>query len=246
MNLNDCQVLIDDLSHYTGLSKAEVERRMGETQAVPNQWRAEYGHGERSPEDYHRFYTFNWLYLFDLANFASQFRADLAHSDKYMKGRCLDYGCGIGTVAVHLATMDSVTEVHATDVCIITADFLRFRKNKHNLHKLTVLDPTSNTLQTRAAHILPSSYDFIYARDVLEHCWDRVNIVSSLCDNINSGGCLAEATPIQHIGPNDGYENVRQKPYDLWDVLRDKQFERVESEWTGGFSLGHTNIWRKP
>ena len=255
MTLNNRETLISDLVHYTGLPREEVVARMADTQAVPNQWKREYGHKEGEPEDYHRFYTFNWLYLFDLANFASQYRPELANTHKYMKGRCLDFGCGIGTVAVDLCHRPEVTQVDAIDICIITSDFLRFRKRKHKaaLRKLVIERPEFPHGPRSTEKWLDSSeewsgplYDFIYARDVLEHCWNRVELVKLLCNNVSQGGVIVEATPIEKIGAQDGWENVRLKPgYDLWDVLRERGFEKIESEWTGGFSLGYTNVWRK-
>ena len=247
MNLNIKESIITDLTEYTGLPKDEVARRLTETQAVPNQWIAEYGHQSRAPVDYHRFYTFNWLYLFDLANFADQYRPTLANANKYAKGRCLDYGSGIGTVAVDLACSDPVVSVDTIDICIITQDFLKYRKKKHGLSKISVLDPTDNPTNRREPHLsLKGEYDFIYARDVLEHCWNRVDVVKHLIAHTAKGGVIVEATPIEYIGERDGWENVRKQNYDLWDVLMECQFERVETEWTGGLSLGNTNVWRKP
>lgn len=235
-----------DLAQYTGLTKHEVHTRMADVKAVPEQWKAEYGHKEGQPEDYHRFYTFNWKYLFDLANFAGEYKPELANADKYMKGRCLDFGCGIGTVAVDLAKREGVKEVHAIDVCIITADFLKYRVGIHGLNNLTVLDPTFNKIGRRCTHVsLIGQYDFIYARDVLEHCIDRVNIVSALCDHVVKGGVLVEATPIEFITSNDGWENVRQQDRDLWHVLEEKGFKKIESAPTGGMSMGNTNVWQK-
>jgi 2-polyprenyl-3-methyl-5-hydroxy-6-metoxy-1,4-benzoquinol methylase len=237
---------------------------MADTKAVPEQWKAEYGHKAGTPNDYHRFYTFNWKYLFDLAAFASEYRPHLANATKYMRGNCLDFGCGIGTVSMDLARRPEVTRVDALDPCIITADFLRFRAQKHNLPTIHVLDPTRNRAKIRSTREVledistniaaPSihskgawgvGYDFIYARDVLEHCWDRVDLVKVLCDCTAKGGVLVEATPIEQIMPEDGYENVRKKDYDLWDVLQEKGFERIEREYIGGMCLGHANIWRK-
>jgi 2-polyprenyl-3-methyl-5-hydroxy-6-metoxy-1,4-benzoquinol methylase len=244
--LNKRETLIADLAHYTGLPVEEVSVRLTQTQDVPDQWIREYGHNARQPVDYHRFYTFNWLYLFDLANFAEQYRPSLANADKYAKGRCLDYGSGIGTVAVDLAMKDEVASVDTIDICIITQDFLKFRKKKYGLDKITVLDPTDNEAATREPHIsLKGEYDFIYARDVLEHCWNRVQVVEELCKHVAMGGVIVEATPIDYIGENDGWENIRKQPYDLWDVLEDRGFVKIESEWTGGFSRGETNVWRR-
>lgn len=252
MNLNSREVLVEDLVQYTGLPREEVEARMADVKAVPRQWMEEYGHRPGTPIDYHRFYTFNWRYLFDLANFAGEYRPELANAYQYAKGHCLDFGSGIGTVAVDLAQNKSVACVDAIDICIITQDFLKFRASKHELLKLRVLDPATVVPQRSTEQTIAKiasygpRYDFVYARDVLEHCINRVEIVKVLCEAVKHGGVIVEATPIQYIGPDDGWENVREnKDYDLWHVLKEKGFEKIESAPTGGMSLGSTQVWMK-
>ncbi|MBS1722811.1 MAG: HAD-IA family hydrolase [Armatimonadetes bacterium] len=248
--------LIDDIADFLGVSSAFVRPKVNYDPnhateeglvTVPNLWKWMYGHREGDLDEYRYFYTACFPYLFDLANFADQFDPHIASAAKYMKGRCLDYGSGIGTVGFYMSMLDHVDHVDLIDVNPVLNNFARWRARKYETTQVRVLDPTDTpTRQRRPQLALQGPYDFIYARDVLEHCIDRMDIVDSLIDALADGGHLCEATPIDDYDETTGKENVARMEYDIWELLQDRGFTMVSAETTGGFSLGTTKVWRKP
>jgi SAM-dependent methyltransferase len=256
MNWNNKELLIQDLSNFLNVSydyaKYLVEvppnNAIKEGMAsVPNLWRwIMNGNREGTANDHAYYYAVCFPYLGDLINFANQFDFSKAQAKEHCVGRALDFGCGIGTVAVEMMSIPVVNHVDAVDICIPTTDFLRYRARVHNWEKLTVLDSTRTPDNIRSSEkCLVGKYDFIYARDCFEHIHNRVEVLSVLLDHLADGGVICEASPIDNIGPEDGKENIPIKDYDIWNLLEERGFRKISSEWTGGFSLGHTNCWKK-
>jgi SAM-dependent methyltransferase len=254
MNYNNKDIIVDDLSDYFDIDKNfvlhgidwESNNVLLETsRSVPRFWKWMYGHREGTIDEYRYFYAICPFYLFDLANFASQLNINKANAKKYIKGKCLDFGCGIGTVAIEMLNYPEVTQVDAVDVSIVSTDFLKFRISKHKL-KINVIEPFDSVTNKRSSHkSLKEKYDFIYIRDVLEHAIDRIDIIKSLIQNVSDDGVICEASPIFDYPESVGKENIKLKDYDVWNVLVDNGFKIIEREWTGGFSDGYTNIWKK-
>lgn len=255
MSLNDRNILISDLADYIGVSVAFVtplvndhpnQANSPDLVTVPNMWKWMFGHREGTPEEHKYFYSFCFPYLFDQANFASQFNPNCANAVTYMRGRCLDYGCGIGTVTVFMQSLPSVESVDAIDINCVCRDFLSWRCVRHGLVKVNTLYETNTPSGCRAPHLaLNGPYDFIYARDVLEHVHNRLEVTKALIDSLAPGGVLCEATPIHKYDDSIGKENVALRDYDLWDLLVERGFKLIEEQLTGGLSSGTTKCWRK-
>lgn len=253
-NYNDRISLVKDLCDYLDVDESFITHGIDfesnnalheSSRSVPRFWKWMYGHREGTPDEYKYFYTICPFYLFDLANFTSQLNMSKANSNKYIKGKCLDFGCGIGTVAIEMLKYENITQVDAVDVSIVSTDFLKYRIKKHNL-KINVIEPFDSITNKRSSHkSLNEKYDFIYVRDVLEHAIDRVEIMQTLIKNISKDGIICEASPIFNYVDAVGKENIKLKEYDIWNVLQDNGFKLIESEWTGGSSDGYTNIWKK-
>lgn len=253
MNYNDKTILIEDFVDYFNIDEAMVIRGIeyesnnvlnDDANSVPRLWKWMYGHREGTIDEYRYFYAICPFYLFDLANFANQLSLEKANTFKYIKGKCLDFGCGIGTVALEMLKY-SPDEIDAVDVSIVSTDFLKYRIKKHKLN-INVIDPFDpNTLKRSSHQCLDKKYNFIYIRDVLEHAIDRVEIIAHLINHLDDDGVICEASPIFDYPESVGKENIKLKEYDVWNVLIENNFEIIEKEWTGGFSDSFTNIWKK-
>lgn len=248
--------LIRDLSDYLNVSVEFIERRVNEDSnvasskgvvSVPNLWKWMYGHREGTVDEHRYFYAVCFPYLTELANFAEQFDPVTAGASTHMRGNVLDYGCGIGTVGMHMSQLPAVTRVDVVDVNPLLLDFVLWRVQRHGLgDRVNVIKATDTPSGVRQAHIaVTGPYDFIYVRDTLEHCVDRLEIVSRLLGTLSPGGALCEATPIEGYDGAVGKENIGVRVYDIWNLLRDRGFEIVSEEATGGFSTGTTKVWKR-
>jgi 2-polyprenyl-3-methyl-5-hydroxy-6-metoxy-1,4-benzoquinol methylase len=243
------------MADYLNISREYVQKLVNETASaydnkdlcgIATQWRWMFGDRTGSTDEYRYFYATNFLYLFDLIGFAGCFDPNLGQIHKYAKGRCLDYGSGIGTVALWLREQPGISDVHAIDVAVTLNDFLRWRARKHGLD-IVVLDPMDNSENKRLPHkSLRGQYDFIYARDVFEHACDRLEILQSLMEHTSPGGIICESSPIwdfEAICKQD----IAIKDYDIWDLFKDKGFTLVtESRTPYIFAPVFTKCWRKP
>lgn len=244
MNYNDRAMLVQDLADYLNVSAEFVEAGIvsaceaydnPEKKGISTQWTWMHGQREGTPEEYEFFYATNFYYLFDLIAFAGCFDITHAGADQYIKGRCLDYGCGIGTVALAMFEMQRVVEVHAADIGIILLDFLKWRIEKHGLDGLRVIDVMASGRRAPHLALARTPYDFIYARDVFEHAHNRLEIMDSLIAALKPDGVLCESTPIwDWKNPEDPYKFIKQcgadipqKEYDIWDKLRDAGFTMI-------------------
>ena len=263
MNYNERQLLVQDLSDYLNISTEFVEAQITsvcsaytnfDLKGIATQWIWMFGRAEGSSEQYNMFYATNFYYLFDLIGFAGCLDLNHANAQQFMHGKCLDYGCGIGTVGLAMINLPEVTEVYATDIGITLLDFLQWRIRKHEIGKIQVLDPMSSG--RRNPHLgIGIDYDFIYARDVFEHAQNRVEIMYSLIAALKPGGVLCESSPIWNwLDPNNPYSHLEMtgcdislKPYDIWDILRDAGFELVSEAPSPTFPGPlTTKCWRKP
>lgn len=255
MYFNDKATLIPDLAAYLGVSE-EFSQNLIENYpnnaiaegsiSVPNLWKWMYGHRDGTPDEHSYYYSMCFPYLGDLANFASQFNFNKADASQHVRGTCLDFGGGIGTVGLEMAHMGNVEEVDVVDICLPSLDFLRWRIKKHNIQKLNVIDPTDTPTMVRSStECLKKQYDFIYARDCFEHIHNRVEVLDKLISHLKPDGVICEASPIFDYDDTVGKENITKQTYDIWDLLVDRGFELLKQEWTGGFSDGNTNCWRR-
>ena len=97
--------------------------------------------------------------------------------------RVIDYGCGIGNVALYLAAAGY--EVTAADVPGRTLDFVRHRAHRHGI-QLRILEITNDTPD------LPhEGFDIVVSFDVLEHVPNPDNILFCLVRSLRSGGVAA-------------------------------------------------------
>lgn len=188
MSFNNISSLTQDLADYLGVSIAFAfkliqvypnEAIAEGSISVPNLWKWMYGHREGTPDEHAYFYAMCFPYLGDLANFASQFSFEKANARDFARGRCLDFGGGIGTVALEMISISQVDHVDVVDVAVPSLDFLKYRIRRHNIQKIGVLDPTDTPTMARSSvDCLKGEYDFIYARDCFEHIHDRIEDLS--------------------------------------------------------------------
>jgi len=93
-------------------------------------------------------------------------------------GVTLDFGGGIGTYSLIMASSDKTSEVWFYDINEANEKFTKYRIDKHSLaHKVKYGMPTTQV-------------DTIVAIDVLEHMPDRVLAVKEWVDKLNPGGVL--------------------------------------------------------
>ena len=252
---NQKDVLTQDLADYLGVSVPFAANLINNypnnaiaegSISVPNLWKWMYGHRDGTPDEHSYFYAMCFPYLGDLANFASQFDFNKANARDFARGRCLDFGGGIGTVGLDMAELGEVDHVDVVDVAVPSLDFLKWRIRKHGIQKLAVVEPTDTpTMRRSSVDCLKGKYDFIYARDCFEHIHDRVEVMEKLLNHLADGGVICEASPIFEYDDTVGKENITKKEYEIWDLLKDRGFELIKQEWTGGFSDGYTNCWIK-
>ena len=103
----------------------------------------------------------------------------------------LDFGCGIGTAAFHLASEGK--EVWAYDINKRCMEFARFRNKRlgyPNVHFIDSLDDADFT-----------ETEIVYALDVFEHIADPYPILEDLYRRMKAGTKLAQASPWNDLQP---------------------------------------------
>src|SRR6185503_20970800 len=94
--------------------------------------------------------------------------------------RVLDFGCGIGSGALCLATVGC--EVHAAD---IAKELLRFVQHRFSLRRRSV-----RLIDLNEERPSPGRYDMITGFDVLEHIPDQRGKLRELASYLCDGGYL--------------------------------------------------------
>lgn len=196
---------LDDLSTFTGLSKAECRRRVMaySTDQLTEAW---YRVKPQTPAELINFYRSSDLYIWDL----TQWHASAEH-DKYRHalqwftanhpphafGRVYDFGCGIGTDALYLAARGY--DVTAVDVGGPVLDFARHRFRRRGLSAQFVESHS-------AVPEISGQYDAIVCFDVFEHLPEPLAAARRLVSALRPGGVLLQ---------RGGFGGSDERPYHL-------------------------------
>jgi hypothetical protein len=175
--------VVDDLAAYTRLPKADV---LDLLQRRHDSFRAEWHLLPPLLRNDDWFYLSSTMYLFgnaihDPAPIVSRLESHLGEH-----GRALDFGGGTGNLAIALSLRG--WEVDYLERSALQKDFVAFRKDRHRLGTLRVLDDWQ-PLQTGA-------YELVCALDVFEHLGKLETLLrEELLPAIRVGGLLAESSP---------------------------------------------------
>lgn len=178
----------EELCDYTGESLAVVRARMGEGIHRTARLFVEY------PGTMEDFYRETDGYLYELSNNDDDpFVSYLAQKfGACMKGRhVLDYGCGIGVMAMKFA--EAGLKVTACDVNGPSIGFLKHRVAARGWEEsLHVVEP--------AIALQPSRpYDLVTCFHVLEHVATPRELLQSLVDCLKPGGLFCGVAPFDMI-----------------------------------------------
>ena len=176
-------------------------------------------------------------------------REDLPLIRKYLRptDTVLEYACGTGTLAIHIARW--VKEIHAIDISgnmIGAAERKAAVSNVKNIHfaHTTIFD----------ARYPDDSFDVVMAFNILHLLENAQQVVGKINSLINPGGYFISSTPC--LGEEKSFKNhlitpfikvlskigiiprVRlYKTYELEDLLADENFQLIETKkFTGGMT----------
>jgi len=195
--------IIEDLADFLKVPYQEAYNRVSEytTSMLKPEWEK---HGME-------IYQTSDIYLYNLAKWNSgevfKKRVELFHNLKTT--RVLDFGGGIGSLAIQLARQKC--EVFYYDLPGRLRDFAMFRAQKHNL-KIVFIDDLSTWKE---------QFDVVIAIDVLEHVKDLDTAIKLISDSIVDGGALCH---VDNFGPQDiypmhfDYSNLLPKLFEKHDL----------------------------
>lgn len=177
-------VKIDELIEYTGLPAKEVIDKSNRCrQALADEW------NEKNPQtifDTTKFYTETEWYIYDLFTWTHD---ELMWKlfDEVMKPgmEVLDYGCGIGDIAIYLA--EKGCKVSAIDL----PKSKTFHFCKWRVYKRMLVDKIDFMFEPDG----DKKYDAVLAIDVLEHVYHPLRYVVQLCDKLKSDQSFMFITP---------------------------------------------------
>lgn len=182
---------LDELCDFTGLAREQAAGRIGD--AYRRQV-AEWGGRPRQSEgDVIDFYRLTDTYLFELIEFnyhheAYQvwrqliFDAVRNRADRPQPLSVLDYGGGIGSVLLDLATLPNLSLSYA-DIPGKTFEFAAWRFRRHGI-------PVSLVDASLPDPLSGESYDVIISLEVFDHVVDPLGLAGYLVDHLAGGGLL--------------------------------------------------------
>jgi len=183
---------LDDLASFTGLDRDACLRRLrdyspSELAAV---WRRV---APRTPEEILNFYRSTDLYIWDLMQWhASNARRPYWEALAYVTehhpaaagwGRVCDFGCGIGTDGLFLASYGYAVTLVDVDSAVLR--FARHRFERRGL-KAAFIESQSALPELRG------TYDVVVCFDVFEHLPDPLEAVRRLVGALRDGGLLVQ------------------------------------------------------
>jgi hypothetical protein len=175
--------VVDDLVAYTRLPR---ERVLDLLQRRHDSFRAEW-HLVPPPlraDDW--FYLSSTTYLFGNATHEPDSLVSRLEGHIQEESRALEFGGGAGNLAIALALRG--LEVDYLERSALQKDFVAFRRDRHALAKLHVLDDWAPLPRDR--------YDLVCAFDVFEHVAKLEELLrDELLPSIRSRGILAESSP---------------------------------------------------
>jgi SAM-dependent methyltransferase len=175
--------VVDDLVAFTHLPRAHVldllRRRL-------DSFRAEWHLLPKPLRSDDWFYLSSTTYLFGNAIHDPRPLVDRLVDHVSPNARVLDFGGGAGNLAIALALRG--LEVDYMERSALQKDFVAFRRDRHGLARLRVLDDWRP--------LDADAYDLVCALDVFEHVLDLETLLhGELLPTIRAGGVLAESSP---------------------------------------------------
>lgn len=183
---------LGDLATFTGMSRERCLDRVRSysSRELADEWRR---HDPQTPDAILNFYKSTDLYVWELMQWhASTARypywsALTQFADRYPPeegwGRVYDFGCGIGTDGLFLASRGY--EVTLTDV---DCPAFRFAQHRFSRRKLKARFEESYSLIPAPSN----TYDAVVCFDVLEHLPDPVGAVKRLLSSLRPRGVLLQ------------------------------------------------------
>lgn len=180
--------MVEDIADFYQIEQTEVVRRLSELDpaAMARAWdasppsnaaevRAFYG-----ASDHYIWETTTWNFSPD---YGAQWKAleevrNMFPPDRYP--RVLDYGCGVGSAAFHMANHGY--QVSVADVPGMTLKFVRHRADRRQTG-LGFIEIAQDV-----PVFAPNSYDIVLCLDVLEHVPDPEKVLASLVHGLRTGG----------------------------------------------------------
>lgn len=191
---------LQDLVTFTGLSREACLDRVKTytSKELADAWRR---HDPQTPEAILNFYKSTDLYLWELMQWhASSARylywSTLSHFvDRFPPqggwGRVYDFGCGIGTDGLFLASRGY--EVTLVDV---DCPAFRFARHRFGRRKLSAKFEESHSLLPVPRH----TYDTVVCFDVLEHLPDPIGAAQRLTAALRPGGVFLQQGSFMDMG----------------------------------------------
>lgn len=184
------EAIAADIAAYTHESPADVLRKMATGEDDFNRLWHETRADAGDESSLTAFYRDQFVEAYELANWhcgrtkgtvpLHYARAALLATELGLR-RTLDFGSGIGTGSLALATVGC--EVHSADIARQLLDFVEFRMTRRRFTP-TLIDLAANE-KPRSAY-----YDLITCFDVLEHVPDQLAKVRELTTYLKTGGYL--------------------------------------------------------
>ncbi len=202
---------LEDLATFTGMSRqACLDRVRSYTSAeMVEAWRRA---DPRTAEQIAEFYRNNDLYIWDLMQWhASEARlpywaalTDFVRRFPAQAGwrRVLDFGCGVGTDGLFLAS-------RGYDVTLVDVDGPAFRFARHRVQRRGL--PASFVESQRVLPETDGIYDAAVCFDVFEHLPDPIGALRALCGALRQGGVLVQTGT---------FSGSKSHPYHLADNER--------------------------
>jgi len=170
----------------------------------------------KTEEEVNLFYKITLFYIFESTYvwMDSEHRRFLKKILRHVKGKVLDYGGGIGRVALFLSTAG--LEAYYTDVPGITKDFAEFLFKGSKVRVLNQLDPEVK-------------FDTIVCREVIEHVLNPEAVLKDVAGRLNKGGNLI-ITNLDCQGPTEDSPMHFKVNIDYEGILNSVGIYRVTSE----------------
>jgi SAM-dependent methyltransferase len=219
--------VLGELCEFTGLPPEETARRM----AKGIRGTAEsYREGARDPD---RWYRETDAYLFELANWEEgpvgielarvmyELASVTAANLKGVAPSVLEYGCGIGSLVLQLASHG--LHVVGCDINGPNRRFLEYRIKQRGLGDQVVITTPDRALEQR------DSYVTVSCQHVLEHVVDPSGLLSRIFECLIPGGSFLGVAPFGLIGPEFPEHKVENAHLQLEDLCEQAGFGQITS-----------------
>lgn len=192
---------LDLLSTSTGLDRKDCLERLSSYNFsdMADEWRAS---APRTRDEIIRFYSNAEGYLWELLvwngsshydGYRSLIETLAARWPPRQYPKALDFGCGIGTAALHLFRLGY--DVTIADVPGRTFNFAQARLQRHGFQP-TIIDIRDDIL------LPPANWDVLVCFDVLEHVVDPDRVSRQLVSGVRRGGGAAIVAAFDTGGPD--------------------------------------------